>query len=321
MLGIYKYIELKIIRRFLKLLTFFRIRRLDNKPIPDNFDEIRLFMSVRNEALRLPYFFKYYRNLGVDRFFVVDNNSTDESRDFLLKQKDTHIFYTTQKLSYQPIWFDILLHKYGLGRWCLIVDADEFIIYPYYERITLRDLCFFLKKSGYTVLRCFLMDMYPEAPLSKVHYKKNDDPISIAPYFDSEWNYYNDHYSGGMRRRVFGININLNKFPLIYFKPSMALSWGTHYIYGKEISISDIQGALLHFKYFSDFYRRTAEEVKRKKHWNEAIEYRSYMCVLKQNPNLKLYYDKSVKFVGSQQLIKFGIMKSSMELDNFIKNR
>jgi hypothetical protein len=38
-------------------------------------DEIRLFARCRNEILRLPAFFQHYRAMGVDRFYIVDNES------------------------------------------------------------------------------------------------------------------------------------------------------------------------------------------------------------------------------------------------------
>ena len=49
------------------------LSRLDHNLIPD-LDEIRLFAKVRNEAKRLPFFLCYYRALGVDRFFIIDND-------------------------------------------------------------------------------------------------------------------------------------------------------------------------------------------------------------------------------------------------------
>ena len=41
---------------------------------------ILCFVTLRNEAVRLPYFLDYYRALGVDHFLVVDNDSDDGSR-------------------------------------------------------------------------------------------------------------------------------------------------------------------------------------------------------------------------------------------------
>ena len=54
--------------------------------------EVRLFSKIRNEKLRLPAFLRHYRSLGVDRFFIVDNDSTDGSTEYLLAQPDVHLF-------------------------------------------------------------------------------------------------------------------------------------------------------------------------------------------------------------------------------------
>lgn len=55
------------------------IKRIDSKTIPKNKHEIRLFAICRNESLRLPHFIDYYNNLGVDRIFIIGNNSNDDT--------------------------------------------------------------------------------------------------------------------------------------------------------------------------------------------------------------------------------------------------
>ena len=40
-------------------------------------NDILLFCTMRNEDVRLPYFLRYYRDLGVDHFLFVDNASDD----------------------------------------------------------------------------------------------------------------------------------------------------------------------------------------------------------------------------------------------------
>jgi hypothetical protein len=52
-------------------------------------------MTVRDEMLRLPETHSHYRRLGVARFFVVDNASTDGTAEFVLAQPDCHVFTTT----------------------------------------------------------------------------------------------------------------------------------------------------------------------------------------------------------------------------------
>src|SRR5262252_6665055 len=68
--------------------------RIDTRTIADDQSEIRAFIPVRNEVLRLPQTLGYYRKLGVARFFVVDNGSTDGSKEFLLAQPDCYVFVT-----------------------------------------------------------------------------------------------------------------------------------------------------------------------------------------------------------------------------------
>ena len=68
--------------------------RIDSRPVSDELGEIRAFMTVRDEILRLPQTLDHYRNIGVARFFVIDNGSTDGTRQFLLAQPDCHVFAT-----------------------------------------------------------------------------------------------------------------------------------------------------------------------------------------------------------------------------------
>ena len=66
--------------------------RLDTRPIGPAAGSHSAFMVVRNESQRLPYCLEYHRTLGIDRFFIVDNESDDGTREFLLLQPDCHVF-------------------------------------------------------------------------------------------------------------------------------------------------------------------------------------------------------------------------------------
>ena len=56
--------------------------------------DILAFVTVRNEAQRLPYFLEHHRRLGVDHFLIVDNDSDDGSRDWLAGQPDVSLWDT-----------------------------------------------------------------------------------------------------------------------------------------------------------------------------------------------------------------------------------
>ena len=57
-------------------------------------DAIIVLSTVRNERVRLPFFLRYYRKLGVDHFLIVDNGSDDGSREYLAEQPDVSLWAT-----------------------------------------------------------------------------------------------------------------------------------------------------------------------------------------------------------------------------------
>ena len=56
--------------------------------------DIVLLATERNERVRLPFFLRYYRDLGVDHFLIVDNGSDDGSREYLAAQPDVSLWHT-----------------------------------------------------------------------------------------------------------------------------------------------------------------------------------------------------------------------------------
>jgi glycosyltransferase involved in cell wall biosynthesis len=311
-----------------------KIQRFDGRNIPLVRSEIRAFMIVRNEALRLPFMLKHYFERGVDRIFVLDNDSTDDTRSIVLSFKNTHLFHTKDIYAHHGAWMDLLLRHYGNGCWCLVLDADEMIVYPGFEIVSLRELCNFLDKESFDALDCVLLDMYPDRALSKIKYIQGTDPLQIASWFDfdkasymefgagpwycHEWNILHQgpaRFLGGMRKRVFGVQACVSKVPLVKFRNSMALSPGAHLIQGARVA--DLRGALLHFKFLDDFTANVQREIGREQHWNNAQEYKGYSAVLSLEADLNFMSPISKKFVGSSELVTLGVMKSSAKFAEY----
>jgi glycosyltransferase involved in cell wall biosynthesis len=303
-----------------------KIRRVDDRNIPLARTEIRAFMVVRNEALRLPFMLQHYFERGVDRIFVLDNDSTDDTRSIALSFDNTHLFHTKDIFTHKGAWVDLLLRRYGVSLWCLVLDADEMIVYPDFEIISLRELCHFLDRESFDALDCVLLDMYSDRPLSEIKYTQGTDPLQIVSWFDkasytefdagpSDWHARNIlHQSpvrlvGGMRERVFGVQACVSKVPLVKFRRSIALSLGTHLIQGARVA--DLRGALLHFKFLDDFAANVQREIAREQYWNKAQEYKGYGAALSMDPNLNFMSPISEKFVSSSQLVTLGVMKTS----------
>lgn len=324
-------------------ISILRMRKIDQNAVPNEPKEIRLFIMVRNESLRLPYLLNYYFGMGADRAFIIDNNSTDDTVDLLLSQKNTHLFRTNQSLVKQLFWWNALLGRYGAGHWCIVVDADELLTYPYRETINLHKLCDFLDRHGYNALNAVALDMYSNKPLRSVSYRPGTDPLSVCPYFDSDlhnsskyltkgpWTVENplitknfiyigpERIFGGVRKRIFDIKPLLSTFPLIKYNLKMFLSSGKHYIKG-PISIANIRACLLHFKFLNDFAEKVNAAVMHEQYWHCSAEYNMYKKVLDEKPDISFYHPESEKYINSAQLVKLGFMKSSTDLDYFVKN-
>lgn len=305
-------------RRIFKIKAKIMLKRIDNHKIPQE-DEIRLFMSVRNESLRLPNFFEYYHKLGVDRFFIIDNDSTDETLKFLKKQKNVHIFHTKQSFTeskFAVYWLTILLKRYGVGHWCLITDADEILKYPNSDKINLKKLCEFLDLEKATSLKTLMLDMYSDKSINLSHY--DHDYMKTFLFFENTHYLRGNQIVGGVRERVFGVCPLLDKTPLFKYNPKVKLLNITHKVSGTKNS--SISGVLLHFKYSSDFIHRVFEEVERKEHLSEAVEYEGYAETLTKEPNLNLYYNHSIKYKDTQQLVNMKIMNATKEFEEYTKN-
>ncbi|MBV8201222.1 MAG: glycosyltransferase family 2 protein [Acidobacteria bacterium] len=287
---------------------------------------------MRNELQRLPFFFQYYSRRGVSRFFVVDNDSTDGTAELLLSTPDVHVFHTAGRYSqslYGLTWIRSLLDSYGQGRWCIVVDADELLVYPGWEQLSLPELCAYLDSERSSAFASLLLDMYSDKPIRDTRYRAGSDPLTACPYFDPDtilrvgrWPQVvggRDMHAGGMRKRVFGLDVNLDKVCLIKYRSSMQLHIGMHALGGA--AVSEARGAVLHFKYMLAFGDRAQVEAMRREHWQEGLEYRRYAEVVSHDPELTAFTGASALFQKSDDLSGYGIMRSTAGLDRLVAGK
>lgn len=163
---------------------------LGTEPINITDSDIVLFTPARNEMLRMPSFLNHYRQLGVDKFVIIDNDSTDGSVEFLLKQDDVYLFHSTgsyAKSGHGIAWINYLIKKYAPNNWILHVDVDELLVYPNFEIRKLPELCRYLDGKGQSVLPSFMLDMFSEKIDFQLNIKSGDNLIENTGYF------YNDY--------------------------------------------------------------------------------------------------------------------------------
>ena len=303
----------------------YQLSRADDKPIALQPDAILCCSVMRNEAARLPYFLSYYRRLGMDSFFVVDNGSTDDTLAYLLTQPDVRVWRSPlsfNQANFGAGWFEVLLRHYGVGHWCLIVDADELLVYDGCEERTLPDVCRALDRQGKRVMTGLLLDMYADRPVQATHYTSDQPFLDVCPYFDrqiyharyEDWTVYRNQavYRGGVRQRVFGAagRYELSKVPLLKYDVDCILIGGQHWTNLPRSEIAADTAGLLHFKFFSTFTDYARQETARQEHYGQAMQYAEYTRRLAEEPNLTLYDPQhSVRYRDSRQLVELGILQ------------
>ncbi len=298
--------------------------RIDEAPISPEPGEILLFGCVRDEALRLPYFLDYYRGLGVSRFFLIDNGSSDGTSELLRRQPDVHLYWTGDSYAESHCgvhWLNALLERYGPGHWVLVVDVDELLVYPRCEERDLPTWITELEARGADAFLTFLLDMYADCPLRSAHYSAGAPFLETCGFFDSSSYTLGDKgiralipATGGVRRRVFwapgkvrlGNPPYLPKVPLVRWRRGLRYLASTHLIDG--VTLASATGALLHFKLFADFIVRTRLEVDRGEHWDGAAQYSAYAATIAENPDLDPTYEGSLRYEGSWQLVELRLM-------------
>jgi hypothetical protein len=304
------------------------IERLDRWPIPEGQDELRAFIVERNERLRLPWLLDHYRRLGVERFFVLDNGSDDGTLDWLAQQPpDLHLFRTHASYAaagYGLRWTHRLLDEWGEGRWCLVVDADEALVFPHVEHLSLKELTRHLDATGAEALLAPMLDMYAKESLAACRYEAGQSLIERFPWFDPE-PYVEEavpefpfrRLTGGPRRRCFAaggrLAAQMEKVPLVRWRRDIRYLSSTHQLF--PVRLAAETGLLLHFKYLPDFADSVRREALRREHSVGARRHRRYQQQLEGAAELGLHHAGSLRYRGSRQLVRLGLMRSSAALD------
>jgi len=181
-----------------------------------------LLSVVRDELLLLPAFFRHYRAIGVARFVIVDNGSTDGSLEWLADQPDVELWQCPQgfRAAHGGMrWINHLMDVVD-AQWALYVDADEFIVLPS-EISDLPAFTALLDAQGCDAAAGFMLDMHPRRWADLQGFASGDDPGVACPLFTDDYCMVGDVASpwfdvaGGVRAVQFGTAERLRKVPLL----------------------------------------------------------------------------------------------------------
>lgn len=287
---------------------------------------ILAFLCVRNEMSRLAYVLDYYRALGVSRFFIVDNDSTDGTPEYLAGQDDVTLWQTTA--SYRAArfgldWMNWLLLRYGHGHWCLHVDADELLVFAQSDTRDLMALTTWLDQRGQRAFGALMLDLYPDAPLGTGTCPEN--PLAYLTHFDPgpyratrQHPMQNLWVQGGARERAFFSETprrspTLNKLPLVRWNRRYAYVNSTHSLLPRPLNhLYDgpggamPSGVLLHTKFLPEVTDKSREDVTRRQHFHDPDTFQGYYAEIAAQPNL--HHPGAIRYEGWQQLADLNLL-------------
>ena len=211
--------------------------------------DVTLFAVVRDELHNIAEFLAHHRRIGINQFVIVDNMSTDGVDAYLRDQPDVTLYRTRDKYGLAKSgmrWINALIERHGAGGWCVHADADEALIYPGWETTPIQRLIAYLDSVGAEAMAAFMLDVYPERLIS----------ADGRPATHHDCLYYDDDYQwigtirspylcpmGGVRSRLFGVQHNSPKVPLI--KSSRAVHINAHET--TPLRLAEVSGVLLHY--------------------------------------------------------------------------
>ncbi|MEM7744322.1 MAG: glycosyltransferase family 2 protein [Pseudomonadota bacterium] len=327
--GGVRRVRLRLKRRSLQIRAL--VKGAGLRPLADRTaampDGPILFSTVRNERPRLSWFLRHYRELGIVHFLFVDNGSTDGTVEMLRSSPDVSVWEARGSYKgsrYGVDWLNHLLARYGPGRWIVVADPDELLVYPHHDTRKLPALCRWLEDQGRESFGVLLLDMYGRGSVATTRVGEDTNPTDVACWFDAN-NYYvsrDPHYKnlwiqGGPRLRVFFADRPfwspaLNKIPLVRWQKGFVYKGGAHDLLPRRLNVtyardggSLTSGVLLHPKFLDVLVLKVEEELRRHEHYAASREYASYAA---QGLEVSLWTEQSTRYRDWLQLCELGLM-------------
>lgn len=330
-LGIWQSYRMRLRRKRSRIRA--RLKRRDLSVVQDRTSAIGrgailVFTCFKDENIRLPHFLRYYREMGVDHFLMVDNGSTDGGREYLAAQPDVSLWTTRasyKEADFGVAWLNGLQMIHAEGHWCLTVDPDELFIYPFCDTRPIRALTDWLDASSIRSFSAMLLDLYPKGPVDQAHYARDQDPLAVACWFDAgnymisrNYLFGNLWIQGGPRARMFFRDEPyrapaLNKVPLVKWGGNFAYTSSTHMLLPRGLNLvydewggEKASGVLLHTKLMNTFVEKARDESVRAEHYAEGREYQAYAEGLAESTDFWCTW--SERYINWRQLEILGIM-------------
>lgn len=285
--------------------------------------DILLVAAIDHGPAYLDHFLDHHRKLGVEHFLLIDLGRGSAVKDAVSAHGDVSLWQARFSAIRPDRIFrakNALLQRYAHGHLCVLVDADELLVYPKMETRNLRDLGDFLRNERRISLNAIAIDCYDRTPLGSQAYGRLGHPLELCPYADRDFYFerpVGDQVSevrGGVTTRLLGApqprqQALLNRIPVVWWKWTHRLTGnGFGMVPLKGIRVQDwknpvISGAVLRFPFLDAAYGN-AEAHRRSLRLRYGKGHERMLA-----REMELFDDtSSFRFESSRQLVDMGLM-------------
>jgi len=240
-------------------------------------------------------FIEHYLQLGFQHIFFLDNGSTDSTIDIIKSYSQTTILLSHEPFQdYCVIFKNFLIQKFGLGKWCVVADIDEFLYFPL--RRSLSEVLLYLNKNSYDAVCIQMLDMFSKEGVELSESNRVwtlEDLKQTCCYYDLSnlekkryvrWFQRAVHPGlkflyGGIRKTVFAQSCFLTKEALFFGHSNTHLK-SSHLLHRSKIA--DFSAVFLHYKLIDNFYSATIKAVSSENHWQHSKEYKGYLATIEK---------------------------------------
>jgi hypothetical protein len=299
-------------------------------------DELIVLCLVRDGRPFVRSFVEHYFSMGVKHLIFLDNGSTDGTVE-ALKNYDNVTVLRSELPPGLHLMKRYLTERFGRERWSLCVDIDELFDYPYSDVVGLNSLLGYLNSNSYTAVVAQMLDMFPEKPLTG-QAGNLDEPLKEVHRFYDTSNLRRkriiDHprcppdnaygsddiaaFIGGIRLAIFGSNVSLTKYPLVFLNDEVKLGPGSHW--HSNVRAADFTGVLLHYKFLDEHLHKQAVQAAEQRTSKSSAWYGKYLELVGETSSLSIKTDTSKELKSVNDHVGTQLVSISRQYMRFVKN-
>ena len=285
-----------------------------------NPNKLTAFAFCRDEMFNFPAFLDHYRRIGVEQFIILDDHSTDGSREYICDQSDVVVLGSDFDFTSARHWRVAIPHRYLLDKWAVHTDLDEFMILPP-GMSALEDLIVSLEGRNCQAVYANQIEFYPKTlddmrqPASP---KTFDRMLSQSPYFDARrtlrtrWFLNPKKIDRSATSRLFERHIrDANKHGLGNLMKTPLVKWSEHIKYrnGHQLensfAIRHSRRLIItaHMKFNCDLIRRIEDAIASGVRAGQKYEeYTSLFAAMEARNDLSFLGPDSKRYQSTEQL-------------------